>query len=155
MGWELTFERPDGAGDPAYRFDSAGMRPVRRTMERLGMLSYDEPPPWPSPTEHGLTPADFAAALDGRTSERMRAFRSACRVVTDWAAERPTGIPAYKFGGTNDGWLVTPAEIRSALATLAAHPAWARTVVLRGQPSWTEWIDYLERATAHGGFRVE
>ncbi|MFG2908478.1 hypothetical protein ACGF13_25850 [Kitasatospora sp. NPDC048286] len=152
----MTIERPEGAGDPEYRFNLSGMGPAKRAMDRLGMLSHGhEPLPWPRIEDFGLTAADFAAERAGEVSPAVLAFRAASRAVSDWQAERPTGIPDYKIGGTNDGWLVTPAEIRAALAALAAQPASARAGTFARTPRWEGWVDYLTRAAAHGGFRVE
>lgn len=103
----------------------------------------------------GLTSADFVDAADGRVSEAMRTYEAACRAVAAWHAEPPTGIPDHKIGGTNDGWIVTPAEIRAALAALAAQPEEAKAGTFAEHPRWDEWVDHLTRAAAHGGFRVE
>ncbi|MEV7177433.1 hypothetical protein [Kitasatospora sp. NPDC093679] len=152
----MTIERPEGAGDPEFRFDMSSMGPALRAMDRLGMLSYGhEPPAWPKSADFGLTSADFVGAADGRVSETMRTYEAACRAVAAWHAEPPTGIPDHKIGGTNDGWIVTPAEIRAALAALAAQPEEAKAGTFAEHPRWDEWIDYLTRAAAHGGFRVE
>ncbi|MFJ7912913.1 hypothetical protein [Kitasatospora sp. NPDC096204] len=158
MGWDMTIERPQGAGDPEYRFDLSGMGLAKRATDRLGTLSHGhEPLPLPLPRIEGfgLTAADFAAEPGGEVSPAVLAFRAACRAVSGRQAERPTGIPDYRIGGTNDGRLVTPAEIRAALAALAAQPASARAGTFAGTPHWEEGVDYLTRAAAHGGFRVE
>jgi hypothetical protein len=95
----------------------------------------------------------------------------------------PSKVPGYKFE-SNEGWLVTPAECRSLAAGLRAalegrgdalFPTGIVTdavieeltasLHLEGQegfqPSIDEaresalaWIDYNERAAAHGGYRV-
>jgi hypothetical protein len=52
--------------------------------------------------------------------------------VLEWQAEQPAGIPEFKIGGSSDGWLVTPAEIRAALAALEAHPSRGQGRHLRG-----------------------
>ncbi|QKW22139.1 hypothetical protein HUT16_26450 [Kitasatospora sp. NA04385] len=151
----MTIEQPGGAGDPDYRFNVSSMGPAKRTMERLGMLSSEEPPPWPEFADFEVVSADFVTASRGEESESMRAFHAAGRAVVDWQAEQPTGIPGYKIGGGNDGWLVTPAEIRAALAALEAQPESVKAEAVSQYPRWEEWIDYLQRAATHGGFRVE
>lgn len=154
----MTIVRPDGAGDPDYRFNASSMGPAKAAMDRLGMLSRDHQAPWPRPEEFGLTLAEIYAAQAPDASEMpesVRAYLAAGRAAIEWEAEQPTGIPAYKIGHGNDGWLVTPAEIRAALTTLEAQPESAKAGTMAEHPRWDEWIDYLRRAAAHGGFRVE
>jgi hypothetical protein len=89
--------------------------------------------------------------------ERERDGDSGCR------------IPFYKLR-TNDGWLVTPAEIERSLARyeecfahFAKLPSDLPWVVIEdgvwtGELEtvewWGEWIEYLRAAAGHGGFRV-
>lgn len=156
MGWDMTIERPEGAGDPEFRFNMSSMGPAKRAMDLLGMLSHNhEPPPWPRPADFGPPSADLSAVQSAETPESVRAYQAACEAVVEWQAEQPTGIPDYKIGGSNDGWLVTPAEIRAALAALEAQPKSAKAGTFAEHPRWDEWIDYLRRAATHGGFRVE
>ncbi|MEV4190778.1 hypothetical protein [Streptomyces toxytricini] len=114
-------------------------------------FSYEEAPD-PRPEDFGLTPEDLQDPGGGRSPEALAAYTAAWR---DWQAERPTGIPHYKIGEGNDGWLVTPAEIRAALAAFEAQPDAAKAGTMAEEPRWDEWIDYLRRAAEHGGFRVE
>lgn len=67
-------------------------------------------------------------------------------------------IPAHKFG-SNDGWIVTPEEIKSALAAYEAREDRERLVAARlGSPDrkayWDRWIAYLRLAVNHDGFKV-
>lgn len=68
------------------------------------------------------------------------------------------GIPEHKFG-SNDGWIVTPAECLAALRILREHSA---EVVLSALEDagigdvgyWDRWVQYLVGAVSHGGFEV-
>lgn len=158
MGWDMTIEQPDGAGDPDYRFNASSMGPAKAAMDRLGMLSHDHEAPWPRLEDFGLTTAEVYAAQGPGAPERpetVRAYLAAQAAAFEWQAEQPTGIPEYKIGHGNDGWLVTPAEIRAALTALEGQPESAKAGTMAEEPRWDEWIDYLRRAEAHGGFRVE
>jgi hypothetical protein len=67
----------------------------------------------------------------------------------------PAGLPAYKLS-SNDGWLVLPEEIRPALDLYRALTEPEKRVAAAGVELdyWREWIAFLDRAAAHGGFRV-
>lgn len=157
MGWDMTIERPDGAGDPDFRFNLSSMGPAKAAMDRLGMLSHEHDAPRPRPEDFGLT-LDAIYAAQSRHApkipEPVRAFLAAEQAALEWEAEQPTGIPEYKIGHGNDGWLVTPGEIRAALAVLEARPESVKVGLSGQHPRWVEWIDFLERAAEHGGFRV-
>jgi hypothetical protein len=73
----------------------------------------------------------------------------------DFALDEPTGIPGYKFC-SNDGWLVTPAEIRVALALAESSGKAAKLRKQLGEDAdyWAAWIKYLQRAEQAEGFRV-
>jgi len=117
-----------------FRLNIWGMGTAREVMHQLGMLDVES---W-----H----ADFPEWSEGADED---AHAAACRRVTDAQARlEPTGIPVYKLG-TNDGWLVTPDEVRAALAKWDAHqerPA--------GLPEWFgDWVEWL-RSCRIAGFRV-
>jgi hypothetical protein len=59
-------------------------------------------------------------------------------------------IPVHKLW-TNDGWLLTPAELTAALPRA---PASATDRRQRPIPWWHQWLDYLDTARGHGGVRV-
>jgi hypothetical protein len=59
-------------------------------------------------------------------------------------------IPRHKLW-TNDGWLVTPSELTAALQHA---PEVAMDRRQRPIPWWHQWLDYLDGARGHGGFRV-
>jgi hypothetical protein len=78
-----------------------------------------------------------------------------------WHPEPASGIAVHKLG-SNDGWLVTPQEIEAALAAYRTHSADQVKTLLASELGdegdctsyWIEWIAYLERAKARGGFKV-
>ena len=59
-------------------------------------------------------------------------------------------IPRHKLW-TNDGWLITPAELDAALSRA---PTTALDRRQRPIPWWRQWLDYLDGARGHGGIRV-
>lgn len=80
--------------------------------------------------------------------------------------EHPAGgstIPVHKFG-SNDGWIVTPAECLEALAAWHAHTEGERDDALsaagidRNDPAWAklwrQWLAFLELAAHCEGFEV-
>jgi|GEM_PF-5565316 hypothetical protein len=58
------------------------------------------------------------------------------------------GIPAYKLAMI-DGFSVRPAEIREALNAIEL------STLSIDDRLWKKWLDFLELASAHGGFIVE
>jgi hypothetical protein len=81
-------------------------------------------------------------------------------LLTFHAANEPDTIPIHKLC-PNDGWIVTPDEIRAALAAWDARAAGASTPALDehtrdtiGGEYWSEWIAWLRLATDHDGFEV-
>jgi hypothetical protein len=59
-------------------------------------------------------------------------------------------IPLHKLQ-TNDGWLVTSGELTAALPHAATMAMDRRQ---RPIPWWDQWLEYLDAACGHGGFRV-
>jgi len=63
-----------------------------------------------------------------------------------------------KIYGTNDGWIITPAEIRAALNACERHPdrdtVYTTMNGLWDGGRWQAWIDYLTRAAEHHGIEV-
>lgn len=172
-----------------FRLNIGGMSLFADLMSAFGMLMgrNAEAPPWPD--ADGLDDNDADAAYDLR-EERLKdmAVRYGSRTGTDalkdekpstetvskavsdyadrelfkllWVPQPVTGIYVDKFS-SNDGWVVTPVEIRAALETYRKCPG---ETVARGLgraglseyrvQRWYEWIDFLEYAGEHGGFTV-
>lgn len=92
--------------------------------------------------------------------KEAEAFRAACDAHRRAHPPGGTTIPLGKFG-TNDGWLVTPAEALEALSAYYARSEAERGVILarhgfneRGRDYWQEWINFIDLSTKHGGFEV-
>ncbi|MGW4650892.1 hypothetical protein [Kitasatospora sp. NPDC004289] len=152
----MTTELDPDADDAEYRLAAVSMSHVRPAMNEAGMLMAVEPPTFPHPADFGITLEDevrqYRAGLGAPRSEAFLALDRATRAVQDHTVESPTGIASYKIGGTNDGWLVSPAEIRAALAVHDGLDDDTRERLFGGLESW---IDYLRLAAGRGGFRVE
>src|SRR6266566_7291182 len=137
------------------------MSHFRSLMERLGMLDLE------ATTPDGWEPPE---AWWGLPKEHPN-YRRQCR-LEDQSCLGPL-IPLYKLS-SNDFWLVSPAEITTALEALGRFPEaqvrFAMTWVVHGQEElfrthatptslltfqdlWGEWIAFLY-ATAPVGFRV-
>lgn len=82
---------------------------------------------------------------------QQRAYLEAIREWRDGLLPGDThGIPLYKFG-SNDGWLVAPAEIRTGIAWADHHhPGWRDTL----KDYVLEFVVWMELAAKAGGFRV-
>lgn len=69
------------------------------------------------------------------------------------AGEEP-GIPIHKLG-SNDGWLVRPEEITSALVPYDHLDRRSISLVVGDHLDyWDKWIEFLRLAASCGGFRV-
>ncbi|MGW0730843.1 hypothetical protein [Streptomyces mirabilis] len=120
-----------------FHLSTWGMSECRAIMDHFGMLSVAQPPGPPAPAASGAS---------GEQDETRLA----------WAPAQPRGITLHKLGG-DEGWIVTPGEIHAALAAYNANrtsnPAFLAELITEAD-WWPEWIDYLKRAAAHGGFRT-
>lgn len=137
------------AGD--FRLNIFGMSRYRTAMFELGMMhastypvSSDE---WETLPEYE-DDSDEAAYYEAKDKLTARHGDSTL----------PT-LPSHKFG-SNDGWLVTPDEIRAALAK---WDEWnsedhqdvdAEVTEVISSDYWGKWIAYLRLAADHDGFRV-
>ena len=153
---EIVGALPEGTvglsspGDPGYfRLNIWGMSAFCGYMDIVGMLDWGSPEPRFPDYGDGPWPEESTPSYEER--------QEASRLVTDWSAAEPVGIPRWKFG-SNDGWLVTPAEIRSALALMESSGASEELakVLAAGDDAdyWRAWIAYLQRAEKAEGFRV-
>lgn len=133
--WELTDRYA------RYEFHAGGgtLRLLANRMVDLGMaFEFEIPRP----------------ELSGDATEQER-----------WRARGQTGragIPLHKLS-SNDGWIVTTVEIDAALAALARNaptldaPSGDRMSDSAWEvfeATWGEWVDFLQVASAHGGFIV-
>jgi hypothetical protein len=147
VGYDMTIENDAGLTEEKayFRLNIFGMSAYRNIMYDLGMLDMDaQGTPFPL-MEEFLNDTEY---------------QDACREITDSESPEPKGIPPYKTG-SNDGWLITPAELRAALATYDAAPkerrqdvVWEAFESTSERQYWNKWILFLRRAEKHGGFRV-
>jgi hypothetical protein len=143
MGYDMYLAEPiapktpvveDAPDENYFRLNIWGMSRFGGVMSSLGMID-----------ENARMRVDFPQTDDQDALERCLAQRETT----------PAGLPAYKLS-SNDGWLVLPEEIRPALELYRALNEPERRVAAAGVELdyWREWIAFLERAAAHGGFRV-
>jgi hypothetical protein len=123
-----------------FRLNIFGMNRYLDGMEALGMLDLRR-----GPDNEEWQRIDFDGDEDKAQAE--------AEMLRTRTAERPTGIPSFKFG-SNDGWLVTPEEITAALERYEKPPAgWFEGHDIE-EDYWDEWIEFLRKAIERGGFRV-
>lgn len=130
------------ANDTVMMFSWGGWEPIRFAMNNLGMLARSSPPPKPDLTVLGWNgPVGYDVLSDPTLPE------VAADAIWQWLECEPTAssIPDYKL--TNSYWIVTPTEIRSALARLDGKPT-------PDVPGWDAWIAFLRRAANAGGMQV-
>jgi len=171
-----------------FRYNIGGMGQARDMLAALGMLDTRDEPSWPSPEDFGFAlnadgslPDEFYAALEGipatgngdpedgirpegtdeDTWTRTMAYMGAQRDHIDGENAPVQGLPYYKLG-SNDGWLVTPGEIASALEAYrqATGDSQERAQELLGKFGssedigyFLEFIGYLD-ACGGAGFRT-
>ena len=172
MYWEEQPRTPEAAemSDPPdyFRLNIWGMVETRAAMEQLDMLDSAAWPSFPQLEQFGLDSWPDQYDLDGGTFPYLSGTPEAAfltEVATVLYGDGGGRIPAYKFC-SNDGWLVTPEEIRRSLAIYDrsnaptpryAFDAYGHLLGNEIHPElewWDEWIDYLRAAAAHGGIRV-
>lgn len=106
-----------------FRIGNIQMPLLQQTMAAHGMLKRVDAPDWPDPGDFGLPPdvADPRFAEEPPADDREARYRAAVRDVL-YGDSGVGAIPSYKLR-SNDGWLVTPNEIRAALASASLeHP---------------------------------
>ncbi|HEV8652836.1 MAG TPA: hypothetical protein VG276_26475 [Actinomycetes bacterium] len=134
-----------------FRLNIFGMGRYRDAMERLGMVFWPvEEPQFPKHEAFGLAGCPDEDAGDLTPAER--AYLDQVQAVTDGPCmEETPGIPGYKLA-SNDGWLVRPLEIRSALKRYHDQGEPVPEGVEPGY--WAQWVGFLARCGRSGGFRV-
>lgn len=170
-----------------FRLNISGMSRCCQIMDDAGMLKDGAPnsedwPEFPLPDEHwdavyeafnrhtGADERDTpswqewygpdgkypAANLTDEQWDQARDYvKALIRHLTLHDKDTP-GISAHKFG-SNDGWIVTPAEIKYALNAWDNLGGDRRAAILAtyGNPVWfAEWIDWLRVAEQRSGFAV-
>ncbi|MCK8431877.1 hypothetical protein G3I77_02210 [Streptomyces sp. D2-8] len=159
MGHDIYIQTSDGkraeASGNCFRFAFTALPRTLDAMKNFGMLVELPVPSYPELSAYGLAGVDLrpGTKYDESTANRVAAFRTAYQAVKNASETVPTGIPRYKID-SNDGFLVTVAEISVALATYDAHPGVAIAEMPVGDPTWGIWISFLRHAQAHGGLRT-
>ena len=146
MGYDMHWQEPpadDLSDDGYFRLNIWGMPTCREVMASTGMGEWVELPPEPQCKDFGLTLSE--AGFVG-TDEAMAAYYQAWDelgevVRRDFGA---IGIPLHKLS-SNDGWLVTPAEIAAALEQA---PEQASDEDGEALAWWPEWIEFLPWSSA-------
>lgn len=157
VGYDMRWiDTPSGQADKSYfQISCCGMSIYADVMLGLGMLYPSTPNgPFPKPEDSGTTWDAYIAFRDDNdftndVLQQLVECYDAMNAYLSWAPGG-VGIPSHKVCGTNDGWIVTPAECEQAVAAWVAHQTWHVDV----PHAWTQWIEYLSGAAKHGGFTV-
>ena len=160
--WSAAYERFLEALEGSYfRTNIWGMGHLREVMHSLGMLAPAVQTTFPKPEEFGLTSQEVwdAEGSDEEPSDAVRAYREAVEAQLSAESHDSPGIAVNKLS-SNDGWLVTENECRSAVGIWDRvraddpHRACAIGSEAGSGEFWAEWISYLRTAATHGGCRV-
>jgi hypothetical protein len=143
----------DGA---RYHLSNRQVGDAITVMERAGMARRVPTPPFPTPADYGASTDEYDQWLDASDRGDPTQLSAELADYLD-ALERHQRdnygaevIPVHKLW-TNDGWLLTPDELTTALPHA---PASALDRRQRPIPWWHQWRDYLDSARGHGGVRV-
>ena len=170
------YEQRYAAERSYFRVNIFGMRYFRDAMLLSGMAyesNADEAGPWLAyPDNDEVEKAYEALQWPQYESEPIERFSQEARdAAALYKRERdeklsfhPVGgstIPLHKFG-SNDGWIVTPAEIQGALAAWRSLSSGERDDALIGAEMigadwdrrWKQWLQFLELATHCNGLEV-
>lgn len=149
--WDEAWRALAVADRSYFRLNVRGMSRCCNLMAELGMLTTQEAPAFPRTREFGLE--DWPEDPDEPKNDAERSFLAACEAVCAFEPQPVLGIPVGKFG-TNDGWLVTPAQIAAALEAHRDAPEAHKQPLVGDIEWWPDWIAFLEYAQGRGGFRV-
>lgn len=154
-----------------FRLNIWGMGRYRGAMHALGMIyPSNEEPGWPevSPRitevsgyieDPGFyeTQDDFQAPTD----DELAAAKKYIADVKAKLSAHPSGgdtIPAHKFG-SNDGWIITPDELKAALKAYESNNEKHKAAALAhagitDTAYWEQWITYLMNGMVYDGIEV-
>jgi len=163
-----------------FRLNIWGMGQVREAMLLLGMAyeseSRSEWPDYPSGVagqvcealSEDADPAEYLAkyypevgSFTEADLDTAKLYRLASEEIRREHPEGGSVIPVHKFG-SNDGWIVTPAECLEALSVWYAHTPGERDDALTEakiegadwMTLWERWLRFLELAAHCDGFEV-
>jgi hypothetical protein len=143
----------DGA---RYHLSNRQMIDATTVMERAGMARPVPTPAFPRPLDYGASGEEYDQYQDAVDRGQVAQPSPALADYLDALDQHQRAnydaevIPLHKLQ-TNDGWLVTPAELTAALPHA---PAVALDRRQRPIPWWDQWLDYLDTSRGHGGFRI-
>jgi len=143
----------DGA---RYHLSNRQMGEAITVMEHSGMARQVPTPPFPQPVQYGASSEEYGEWLDaadrGEDPHPGPALAGYLHALQEHLAANYDAevIPRHKLW-TNDGWLITPAELDAALPHA---PTTALDRRQRPIPWWTQWLAYLDSGRGHGGVRV-
>ncbi len=170
----------DAANVGYFRLNIWGMSRCVDIMDDAGMVKGGEPDEeWPKfPLDPELQDAVYEAfdrgtGADQRQTENWQRWYGELTITDEqWAQAKAyvdetrrhlalhdkdtPGIAAHKFD-SNDGWIVTPFEIKYALKAWDSLGDDRRAEILaaHGDPEWfAGWVEWLRRAEGRDGFTV-
>lgn len=155
-----AYDEMDRVDKNYFRLNIFGMSRMYDDMAKLSMVEDVRTPDFPQAGDFGVQ-GDVFYDLDEEARKTHPVFGPYARAIDEHlsASFGASVIPGHKFG-SNDGWLVTPDEIRAALAKLEALPdtdlvpvrdQWATDA---GDNVFDDWVGFLRFAADRGGFRV-
>lgn len=155
---DRAYDQWDDLADDYFRLNISGMGWCRDFMLERGMAyearGLDFPHfEWPE-REDFKTGEEYDAAQLA-AEER---YTEISEPILEYHPEGGDTIPTFKLG-SNDGWHVTEAECAAAVAAARASDGSIPTYLNQeGEHEvvrwWEKWVDYLDRASQRGGFRV-
>ena len=173
MGYDMHFVQR--GHDDYFRLNIWGMGTYTQVMFDLGMVYISKSPGgWPewnrypdnqekqgqfeAAHAHVKGGEDLAEDVPADVMATTREYVAQSDEILRHHADGSDVIPSHKFD-TNDGWIVTPAEILAALAAYDARPDRDEHVLARlggadRKAYWDTWIAYLRRAVDRDGFEV-
>ncbi|QWY81379.1 hypothetical protein SEA_RIZWANA_82 [Arthrobacter phage Rizwana] len=154
-------ELVDMAQPEYYRLNIGGMGWCRGFMMDRGMAYEDyaleDRFDWPEYTEPECAPGESKEDWYKRIDQYDKEYNERCVPIRSWSPDpEREGIPLHKFG-SNDGWLVTEHECRTAakLGREAPFPTYTDDDGNEKPILWWEsWLTFLENASTRGGFEV-
>jgi hypothetical protein len=176
-----AYEALIAADRTTFRLNIGGMGRYHTAMGLLGMLqtrSIDQTPPeWPESDTIGDDDWEAVyAEIDNRlialsggqqatdttlpVRKTISDYADAMIRKLTWTPTPVTGIYSECFS-SNDGWVVSPAQIDAALTTYRTHTGETVKAALekagiseQGRDYWLKWLGFLQYAMNQGGFRV-
>lgn len=124
-------------GEEYYRINIWGMQSLREGMYATNILTEEVPSP------------DFPEHEPFDEEEQYEAYRAS--LIPMLSQTSPNGrIPDWKFG-SNDGWIVTPAECLLIVQNLPRYEVEFKNGM---RDKFKEFIDFARTCSTLGGFTV-